>query len=435
MLSKIRRKLTIIYTVIFGLFLLGLTGIVCTDLIWSTYVERTEEIKSMASEIARNQREVIGQHYNKINFTPQETAVEDDYDISGQVFYYILDKNDHIIKADLPVPILRDTVRTQIMNWDQTKDTKIATVTLPTGETATLALAKYKIYRGEGLVATIYAGRDVTAYARVLLRSILTLTGSAFLFLILAAVIGYYLAGKVTIPIEQSIKRQKQFVADASHELRNPLSVLLTSIEAIEMDNDSVLSPFATQIMSDAKDEFFRLKRLVNDLLTLARADKEDIQVRKENFLLELIADQVIRSLRTVAEQQQISLRLDFADSVELNADPERIHQLLYILIDNGLKYGLPNSEVVVHLEQTQAGTVRYAKIVVEDTGPGIPLDLQQQIFQPFFRVDEARSRDIEGAGLGLSIAQWIVDAHQGKICVNSEPGKGSQFIVLIPND
>jgi two-component system sensor histidine kinase CiaH len=434
MISTTRKKLTAVYTIVFGLFLLAFIGIVCSGLIWGTYVERTEEIKVLANEIAREQVESIVQPYKKVNIPPLEIPIQDDYDISGQVFYYILDPNGQIVKADLPVPALRETVYTQIMNWDPLKNTKITTVTLPTGETAVLVLNAHNVHRGETLLATVYAGRDVTAYARVLVRSILTLIGAALLFLILAAVIGYFLAGRVTIPMEESIKRQKQFIADASHELRTPLSVLLTSIEAIEMDKDNVLSPFSLQIMRDAKDEFFRLKRLVNDLLTLARADTGEIKLKKEIFSLTLVTRQVIHSLKTTAEQRKISVQFDITEPIDLKADPERIHQLLYILIDNGLKYSSTSGEVVVHLEEVQEDIVPYVKIVVEDTGPGIPAKFQKQIFQRFFRIDESRSRDIEGSGLGLSIAQWIVEAHQGEICVNSTSTKGSQFIVLIPN-
>lgn len=434
MLSTTRRKLTIVYTMVFGLFLLVFTGIVCFVLIWGTYVERTEEIKVLASEIARDQRDFIVQKYNKINTQPIELLIEDDYDISGQVFYYIVDTKGQIVKDDPPIPVLRVPVYDQIMNWDPLKDTKIATVKLTTGETAALILTAHKVYRNDTLLATVYAGRDVTAYARGLVRSILTLTGSALLFLILAAVLGYILAGKVTIPMEESIKRKKQFIADASHELRTPLSVLLTSIEAIEMDKDNVLSSFSLQIINDARDEFFRLKRLVNDLLTLARADTGDIKLKKELFSLNLVTAQVIRSLKTAAEQKKISVQFALSESIELNADPERIHQLLYILIDNGLKYSSPHSEVSVHLEQVQEGTVSCVKIVVEDTGPGISSKFQKQIFQRFFRIDESRSRATEGSGLGLSIAQWIVEAHHGEICVHSELNKGSQFIVIIPN-
>jgi len=434
MLSGTRKKLTIVYTTVFGLFLLVFTGIVCFTLIGGTYIERTEEIEVLASEIARNQLDLIVQQSKNINFTPQEIPTEDDYDISGQVFYYILDLRSQLVKVDPPVGVLREAVYDQIINWDPLKNTIITIVTLPTGETAVLVLTAHKVNLRESLLATVYVGRDVTAYARGLVRSILTLTGFAFLFLVLAAVIGYFLAGKVTIPMDQSIQRKKQFIANASHELRTPLSVLLTSIEAIEMDKDNVLSHFSLQIMSDAKDEFSRLKKLVNDLLTLARADTGDIKLQKEFFSLDLVAKQVIRSLSTAAEQKKIRIQFIMSEPIELNADPERIHQLLYILVDNGLKYSSSNSEVSVHLERVRNGAVPCIKIVVEDTGPGIPPKFQKQIFQRFFRIDESRSRATEGSGLGLSIAQWIVDAHQGEISVHSEPGKGSQFIVIIPN-
>lgn len=434
MISTTRKRLTTVYTSVFGLFLLAFIGIVCSGLIWGTYVERTEEVKVLASEIAREQVDSIVHSYKKVKIPLLEIPIEDDYDISGQVFYYILTPEGQMVKSDPPVSVLRETVYMQVINWDPLKDTKISTVILPNGDTAVLILTAHKVHRGEVLLATVYAGRDVTAYARVLVRSILTLIGVALLFLLLAAVIGYFLAGRVTTPMEQSIKRQKQFIADASHELRTPLSVLLTSIEAIEMDKDNVLSPFSLQITRDAKDEFFRLKRLVNDLLTLARADTEEIKLKKELFSLTLVTNQVIQSLKMTAEQKKISVQFDITEQVELNADPERIYQLLYILIDNGLKYSLKNGEVMVCLKEVQEGSVPYVKIVVEDTGPGIPAKFQKQIFQRFFRIDESRSRDIEGSGLGLSIAQWIVEAHQGEICVNSTPNKGSQFIVLIPN-
>lgn len=434
MLAEIRRKLANLYTLVFGLFLLGFIGIVCAGLVWGTYVERTEEIKILASEIARGQRAEIMKHYQNTNLAPQELPVEDDYDISGQVFYYIFDRKGQLVKADPPVPVLREATYAQIINWDPSKDTKIAIVALPTGGTATLVLAAHKVQKGEKVLATVYVGRDITAYARVIMRSVLTLAGVAFSFLILAAIIGYLLAGKVTIPIEQSIRRQKQFVADASHELRNPLSVLLTSIEGIEMDKDNILSPFSREIMRDAKEEFFRLKGMVNDLLTLARADTGDIQLRKEHFSLELVVEQVIRSLKYAAERKEISIQMYLTNPIELNADAERIHQLLYILIDNAIKYSSPNSKVSVQLAKVQTSETSNVKIIVADTGPGIPSDFQEKIFQRFFRIDEARSRDIEGSGLGLSIAQWIVDAHEGEIYVKSVQGKGSQFVVLLPN-
>lgn len=433
MLSGTRRKLTIVYTMVFGLFLLVFTGMVCFILIWGTYVERTEEIKVLANEVAREQLDLIIEQHKKEKSVPQEILAEDDYDISGQVFYYIVDSKRQLVKYDPPVSILRNVVYEQIKKWDSLRDTKIIAVRLPTGEMAALALAAHEVHYQEEFLATVYVGRDVTAYARSLMRSVITLTASAFLFIILAAICGYFLAGKVTIPMEESIKRKKQFIADASHELRTPLSVLLTSMEAIEMDKDTLLSPFAVQIMQDAKDEFFRLKKLVNNLLTLARTDTGEIKLRKEIFPINLVVEQVLHSLKTAAEQKAITIVVMMSEYIEVNADPERIHQLLYILVDNGLKYSSPQSQLEINIECIEKNMVPHIKIIVADRGRGIPLKFQKQIFQRFFRIDESRSRTTEGSGLGLSIAQWIVTAHQGEIFVQSELNQGSEFIVIIP--
>jgi signal transduction histidine kinase len=428
---KIHRKLTALYTIVFGMSLVLFIGFVCIGLIWGIYVDRTDEIQILAKEIAHEQREKIVQ-YIQSGSPPTEGSEEDNYDISGQVFYYIVDRSNKIIMADLPVPILREVAFAQISQWNTAKSAKVAIVTLPNGDKAMLALAEQKISHGNDLVATVYAGRDITGYFRVLLRSLFTLLASAFIFIIIASIAGYFLAGKVTLPIEQMINRQKRFVADASHELRNPLSVLLTSIEAIEMDKDTFLAPYSKRIVLNAKDELFRLKKLVTDLLTLARTDTGDIALKRERFLLEPVVKRVIRSLKGATEQKKSTIQLCITEPIELNGDPERIFQLFYILIDNAVKYSAANSQISVNLEKVYTEKP-IAKIVVADNGPGIPREYQKQIFERFFRIDESRSRNIEGSGLGLSIAQWLVDAHDGQISVFSEPGKGSQFIVLIP--
>jgi signal transduction histidine kinase len=433
-LSKIRIKLTRLYTLIFGLFLLAFIAIVCIGVSWNTYRERIDEIKLLANQIARSEHSEIINYYQKGAIFPRQVAVENDYDISGQVFYYILDRNGQIIKADIPVPILREPVYNKLTNWDEAKTADFFTVILPNSDSATLALAVQKIQHDGNTIATIYAGRDVTADIRVLTRSAFTLLGASLTFLLLAAITGSFLAGKVTIPIEDSIERQKQFVADASHELRNPLSILLTSIEAIELDKGNVLSPFTLGIIRDAKEEFLRLKGLISDLLTLARADAGELKLKRELFLFETVAQQVIRSLKYAAKQKDITIKTNFNGQLELFADSKRIHQLLYILLDNAIKYSPHQSEVHLHSKPVIHNAISYIRIIVADSGPGIAPEYQNKIFHRFFRVDEARSRDVEGSGLGLAIAQYIVEAHKGNIFVQSERGKGSQFIVQIPS-
>lgn len=429
MISRIRKKLTLLYSVIFGFFLLGFIGIICAGIVWTVYTDRNEEIKLLAKGIAREQRQTLLDHRRNPVQPPAEMSIEDDHDISGQVFYYVLDDQRQLVKVDMPVPVLRQAVYAAITEWTSSRQTKLLTIPLSTENTATIIVAEESVFSGSTFLGTVYVGRDVTAYARVLMRGIIILITAAILFFVLAVFISYYLAGRVIVPIEQSIERQKQFVADASHELRNPMSVLLTSIEGVEMDKDNVLSPFSRQILADAKDEFTRLKRLVNDLLTLARMDAGDIRVKKENFCLDTVAEQVIRSLRAAAERKRIRIQLKATTSVKVCADPERIHQLLYILVENAVKYSHEKSKVAVKIERSATGV----EIVVTDNGPGIRSEHLEQIFERFYRVDESRSRAIEGSGLGLSIAQAIVNAHQGKISVDSSLGEGTQFIVSIP--
>lgn len=431
MIAHIRSRLTILYTTVFGVFLLAFVSVVCGSVFWTTYNERIEEITLLAKRIAREQRQVLLQHNRTPHSPPVEMSIEEDYDISGQVFYYVLDIDRRLVKADLPVSALRQAILAKIMAWDSSEKTRLITVPLATGHDATIIITEQCVVSGGNQIGIVYVGRDVTAFTRTVLHGIFIITMTAILFFALAMVIGYFLSGKVIIPIGQSIDRQKQFVADASHELRNPLSVLLTSIEAVEMDKDNVLSPFSKQIMNDAKEEFARLKRLVNDLLTLARIDAGDTHVHKETIGLNAMTEQVIRSLKAVAERKEVNIALEADELLELYADSERLYQILYILIENAIKYSPAKTNVSVQIKRAANGV----KIVVTDRGPGIRPEFHDRIFERFFRVDEARSRDIEGSGLGLPIARSIVDAHHGTITVYSKPGEGTQFVVFLPNN
>lgn len=434
MIAKLRKDLTTLYAIVFGGFLFVFSVIVGAGGLLSIYHERVEEIQLLANQIAREQRGVVIQHYKQPKLPPEARPIQDDYDITGQVFYYILDNNKQLIKADQPVPVLREAVFIEIINWDPGKITGLITTVLPDGTSATILLAAQTVVCEGNVIGTIYVGRDVTAYSQVLLRIAIILILVDCLFILLAALVGYMLAGRVIRPIEESIEKQKQFVADASHELRTPLSILLTSIEAIELDEENKLSSFSREVIRDVKDEFYRIKRLIIQLLALARADTGDITLAKKTFSFDLIANPVLQSLRPAAEHKDIQLALIIPDPIEITGDMERLHQLLYTLVDNGIKYTPEGGNVSVRVDKTIIGEVQYTRIIVEDNGPGIPSEYQDRIFERFFRTDRARSRNIEGSGLGLSIAKWIVGTHHGKIYVRSTLGKGSQFIVLIPD-
>lgn len=239
---------------------------------------------------------------------------------------------------------------------------------------------------------------------------------------------GYVLARRALVPIVAAWDKQQEFVADASHELRSPLTVIQSNAELILKHPDHTVqkeSPRVTNILR----ETMRMTRLISTLLTLARADANQAELRLELIELNDIAAIVAEQFKPLAELKGLAMAVDIKGEVRLTADRERLHQLLVILMDNALKFTAPPGQICVTCYQ-QANMVN---IKVKDTGCGIAQEDLPKVFNRFFRGDKARSRDTGGTGLGLSIAKWIVEKHGGKIKVTSEVGSGTQFHVLLP--
>ena len=248
-------------------------------------------------------------------------------------------------------------------------------------------------------------------------------------FLGIAIYMSVVMSKRAMIPISGAFTRQREFVADASHELRTPLSVLLSSIDAVEMTIEPQKRDIVEKILINMRQEVKRMTHLVSDLLTLARSDSNTIQLSLETFDFRPQAERAIDSVRPLAAAKQISLHLDSPDSLIAVGDPGRLSQLLYILLDNAIKYTTNGGEVGLALKIEG----QQLCLSLQDTGIGISAEDCKHIFERFYRSDKSRSRQMGGHGLGLSIAKWIVDTHKGTIKVTSELGKGSTFIVYIP--
>lgn len=235
---------------------------------------------------------------------------------------------------------------------------------------------------------------------------------------------------RAMIPISSAFKRQREFVGDASHELRTPLSVLLSSIDAMEMTIELEKGGMIAKLLTNMRQEVKRMTHLVTDLLTLARSDSNTIELRTEVFDYRPLAEKALESVQPLAAAKQIKLGLSSPSSLQVAADHERLSQLLYILLDNAIKYTQSGGEVKLGL--SKKGNELY--IVVQDTGIGIKKEDLGKIFERFYRADKSRSRQAGGHGLGLSIAKWIIDTHKGTIKVTSAVGKGSTFEVRVPD-
>ncbi len=245
---------------------------------------------------------------------------------------------------------------------------------------------------------------------------------------VIAIFVGLFLARRALVPIQLSWNKQQQFIADASHELRTPLSVILLNLERLFRHPGHTIEQ-ESETISVSIQETKRLNKLVTDLLTLARSDSNELRIIAQRVRLDEIAYKSIQTFRQFAELKEIEIRTEIDAGLEIVGDKERLHQLFVILLDNALKYTPEHGSITVTCRRENNAFL----ISVADTGVGIPKEDVPHIFDRFYRSDKMRTRSSEGTGLGLSIAKWIVDAHGGKIQVESEPGVGTTFFVTLP--
>lgn len=292
-----------------------------------------------------------------------------------------------------------------------------------------LMIASQAIYNKGQFIGQLYIGKDISFAYQLFHSLFMILVAIGTVFFGVALYISIVMSKRAMIPISGAFTRQREFVADASHELRTPLSVLLSSIDAMEMTIEPQKEDFVGKMLSNMRQEVKRMTNLVGDLLTLARSDSNKIERRTETFDFRPQGEKAIESVHPLAAAKQITLNLYAPATLSAQGDPQRLSQLLYILLDNAIKYTPQGGEVMLFV----AAEGNQLCITVQDTGIGIKQEDFQRIFERFYRSDKSRSRQMGGHGLGLSIAKWIVETHQGTIKVSSEIGKGSIFRIRIP--
>lgn len=233
--------------------------------------------------------------------------------------------------------------------------------------------------------------------------------------------------------LDAAFERQKRFIADASHEMRTPLTILKGEVE-VALNRPRTAEEYR-ETLEQVNQTTNRLTALVEELLLLARADNRQYPLQVERFdLAELLSDE-INYLTPRATDKAITLNLAAPDHLVLEADPDKLARLFMNLIDNAIKYSEAGDTVRVSAGAVHDGV----RVEIKDTGPGIPAEHLPHLFDRFYRVDKARARQLSdpngqgGAGLGLSIAQWLAEVHGGRIDVTSHPGHGTTFSVHLP--
>jgi signal transduction histidine kinase len=265
---------------------------------------------------------------------------------------------------------------------------------------------------------------DRTAEQRLLSTLFLVLGLGGLGAVVLAVAGGWFYARRAVVPIRDSLRRQREFAADASHELRTPLTILRGSLEDLRRNADRPVAEVGAAL-NDMSAEVDHMADLVDDLLLLARADSGVAEVQHLPTDLADVAAAALGELSGLASEHRAALRLD-AEPTTVSGDPSRLRQLVAILVDNAIRHGRAPVEVDVSIHRDG----QQALLRVEDSGPGIRADDLPHVFDRFWRASDAPEG---GNGLGLAIASWIAERHGGSISAGNRPEGGARFEVRIP--
>ena len=285
-----------------------------------------------------------------------------------------------------------------------------------------------RTFEENGEILTLQVFQQITAE-----RSVITYV-ITFLFIIgacgiLALIpISNFLAGKSLVSVKKMFDNQKKFIADASHELRTPITVIQTNVEVLKMKEEEPIKD-NLKWLNNISLESETMAKLVSELLLIARAESKTIQLDKTRFSVSKLCYDVYNLMEELAKEKEITLTLDAPEGIDYVGDEDKLRQSVRILVDNAIKYTHEGGNVKIGLKDTK----RTVNIMIKDNGIGLTEEEKRNVFSRFYRADDARNRQTGGVGLGLNIANAIIDQHNGRIKIESQKGVGSTFTVYLP--
>lgn len=266
---------------------------------------------------------------------------------------------------------------------------------------------------------------DVTAQQNILTNLIYTFSAVAFIMLIVIFFTSRFFANRSIEPVKEAFHKQKQFIADASHELKTPLAVIQTNADVLLANSEDTIQNQA-KWLHHIKSETERMKTLTNDLLYLTEMDDSRASVLYANFNISEAVESVILTMEAVMFEKDITLAYEIEPDLQLRGSSEQIKQVVMILLDNAIKYNKPKGSIELTLQKRHHDI----QLKVTNTGEGIPPEHLDNIFDRFYRVNQSRSRKSGGYGLGLAIAKSIVEQHKGRIIAKSVVNEETSFLV-----
>jgi signal transduction histidine kinase len=431
MIRNIRRKLTLTYSLMICVILLIMA--VFFYLVLSNVIHRDELNRLHTAE-----QKAVQEWLNKSQTNEDNVHDEKEKKPHGKMEWeylqsvqFALIANSHWkVSAQSPEklnPLLEDKIRQQI---DYRTGSYLHITYKTDGKRKFYAIMR--ISTNDKSNNILYIGEDVSNQMHLLSEMKWLLLAFTMLMLFVASIMGYIFAGRAMVPITRAFKRQQKFTADASHELRTPLSVLHASVEILEERKHQLPSVHQT-VLQHMKEDIQRMTRLTEQLLLLARSDSPNQQMRHVSIDLQYTTCLAIGRMQMIAQAKKVDIHVTFQGSQEdysFIGDSDQINQLLYILLDNAIKYSIEGGTVIVGVMPQSDGKM---VLTITDKGCGIPIEDIPHLFERFFRVDKARTREWGGTGLGLSIAHEIIHNHGGSISVTSQVNYGSTFTVRFP--
>ncbi|NGZ76441.1 sensor histidine kinase [Saccharibacillus alkalitolerans] len=275
---------------------------------------------------------------------------------------------------------------------------------------------------------TMYVFIDTTARQQILTTLIYTFAAVGLGMLVVLFFFSRFFANRSIRPVREAFEKQKQFIADASHELKTPLAVINTNADAL-LANGGETVRSQEKWLRYIKSETERMAKLTGDLLYLTEMDDSRSHLIQSRFDLSDAVENVMLTMEAVIFEKDLSLNYDIEPDLSIVGSREQIVQVTMILLDNAIKYADPRGTIDVTLKREHGEIV----IAVTNTGEGIPAEHLPRVFDRFYRTDQSRTRSQGGHGLGLAIAKSIVERHKGRISVKSTPGEKTTFGVHFP--
>jgi heavy metal sensor kinase len=478
----IRLRLTLWYTALLGATLILFSFVFYSILAANLWAQTQQEAARQAGEVANTLTLQLQGNILIIRNNPTRIQFPDLEFFANSVGVQIIDLNGMILKRSSnlgPMPVPNFTQA--LPNIRMGKSHRFYT---SGDDNVPLLVFSVPIFANRTIVGAVQVIKPVAGVENTLGQASRYLIFGTALSLILAAIVGAFLARRALAPIDtitqtvgaisrtkdlsrrlripndasevgqlaltfngmldriqQLFHTQERLVADVSHELRTPLTTVQGNIELLRRISNGTpggRGEMSAELMEETLDEVesetARMGNMISDLLLLAQADSGALQLQMESVEMDTLLLDVYRQARHIANRRGgsrggLEIRLGAEDQALVRGDRERLRQVLLNLTDNAIKYTPDEGVVTLSLEKQNG----WVKITVSDTGIGISPEDQAHIFERFYRADKARSRELGGSGLGLSIVQWIAHAHHGHVDVQSKPNAGSTFTLWLP--